>query len=994
MHHREVSAQEAVYRVCNLKMKECSRKVVFIPVGDNPVRLSKPLSMLKKRSSTNVEISDDEDDDELWMTNIVERYMNRPNRPNFHKMCLADFCSEFRVLSKSQVPKKPNENVFELQNGKGYVQRRTRTQHAVVRYPRFNKEKMSEKYYQSLLQLFLPYWKDNQLKPPGFDLYENFYETGFVRIVGLSGTQSVKEIVNYNHSRYAKNEEMIENAQEAYEMNGEPEDAWSKLCPETEALRLDGMAKMKLETKLLEDIVDRIPDIENDSTHNFDIMYHVDQNMTSREEILPILQHLNETQKDMFYNVRNWCIRKISGDNCEPLFLFVTGGAGTGKSHLIKAIHYESSRLLSRIVSGPEKVSVLLAAFTGTAAFNIGGNTLHHLFSLTKFLPLPYEPLGEQKLCELRVKLADVQILIIDEISMVYKRLLYYVHERLVQIKKCKQPFGGICVIAVGDFYQLPPVKQRKDERLYEQNMSYPMDYWLNLFKMIELKEIMRQRDDLSFAMVLNSFRTREKKENLTEEQTNLLLECIREGPIDALHVFSTNAEVNTYNLTMLRRSCKDLIEIDSLDYNKDKTSGKLMMRNKPLTQSKSDGLPTTLILSINARVMLTRNCNVEDGLVNGVMGHISKFVFDENCGNVVKAVGIVFDDKNVGKKTGLKTEDGNIVFIERVQEDIRDKKCTVLRNQFPIRLSWACTAHKVQGMTTDKIVVNLDKAFAPGQAYVALSRVTTKEGLFIETDDMDRFQKLIYADPDVKRGINEMEKITIRGNPENLYLNGKKIILQNIQSLNKHFADLKNDERFKQADIICLTETWLKPNESTDNFMLEGYQFHHLPRHAAYRDDSEMHSNLRLSKGGGVGVYLKNEQEYDIISLFGMNIEVIGLKMKLENVLVLSVYRPKSVNLTAFLENFQQVLNSLNNKSVNTIIMGDFNEDAKQNGSIQRFFKNQNYKQHVNFPTTEAGTILDHVYVSGEIQVDVRQLPTYFSYHDAVSCTLLNSYT
>lgn len=73
------------------------------------------------------------------------------------------------------------------------------------------------------------------------------------------------------------------------------------------------------------------------------------------------------------------------------------------------------------------------------------------------------------------------------------------------------------------------------------------------------------------------------------------------------------------------------------------------------------------LILFINVRVMLIRNCNVEDGLVNGVMGYILKFVFDEICGNVVKVIGIVFDDKNVGKKIGLKIEDGNIVFIERV---------------------------------------------------------------------------------------------------------------------------------------------------------------------------------------------------------------------------------------------------------------------------------------------------------------------------------------
>lgn len=91
LHHREVSAQEAVYRVCNLRMKECSRKTVFIPVGENPTRLSKPLHNVRN----NVE---EDDEDEMWMTNIVERYENRPNKKEFANMCLAQFCSELRVL--------------------------------------------------------------------------------------------------------------------------------------------------------------------------------------------------------------------------------------------------------------------------------------------------------------------------------------------------------------------------------------------------------------------------------------------------------------------------------------------------------------------------------------------------------------------------------------------------------------------------------------------------------------------------------------------------------------------------------------------------------------------------------------------------------------------------------------------------------------------------------------------------------------------------------
>lgn len=168
-----------------------------------------------------------------------------------------------------------------------------------------------------------------------------------------------------------------------------------------------------------EQLIETIPDMQE--TTNADVPLRVEQRINSRDEILPVLQTLNKTQIQLFYHVREWCLMKSLGQNPNPLQLFITGGAGTGKSHLIKAIHYEASRLLEKQMLSPESVTVLLAAFTGTAAFNIGGNTLHHLFSLPKFMTLPYEPLKEQSLSEMRLQLSELQILIIDEVSMVYK---------------------------------------------------------------------------------------------------------------------------------------------------------------------------------------------------------------------------------------------------------------------------------------------------------------------------------------------------------------------------------------------------------------------------------------------------------------------------------------------------------------------------------------------------------------------------------------------
>lgn len=230
LHHREVSAQEAVYRVCNLRMKECSRKTVFVPVGENPTRLSKPLHEVRNNVKEG-------DEDEMWMTNIIERYENRPNKKEFANMCLAQFCSEFRVLAKSQVPNTTKDGVYELKNGKGFVQKRVKTNPAIIRYPRFSKEKMAEKYYQSILQLFLPYWNQDHLKPPPYELYQTFYESGHVCLKCERTVHPVRDIVNSNRQIYCKNEDTIKEAEETFDRIGEPEDAWALLCPETETNR-------------------------------------------------------------------------------------------------------------------------------------------------------------------------------------------------------------------------------------------------------------------------------------------------------------------------------------------------------------------------------------------------------------------------------------------------------------------------------------------------------------------------------------------------------------------------------------------------------------------------------------------------------------------------------------------------------------------------------------------------------------------------------------
>lgn len=257
-------------------MRECSRKVISIPVGENPTRLSKPLSLLKKKKQNDSEEEiyvQNDPEDELWMTSIVDRYKARPLTCDFPCMCLATFCSQFRVLAKSQIPKTEREEVYELLDNKGYIQRRSKSEPAVIRYPRFNAEKNPEKYYQSLLQLLLPYRDMCQLKPPGFETYQAFYESGHVSLNGTESLVCVKHIVDENLGRYAPNEKALDAATEMYENLGNVEDAWAMLCPETELNR--DSCKRKTDKRMVDnENNENIPDLSTSDSH-FDVPYTV-----------------------------------------------------------------------------------------------------------------------------------------------------------------------------------------------------------------------------------------------------------------------------------------------------------------------------------------------------------------------------------------------------------------------------------------------------------------------------------------------------------------------------------------------------------------------------------------------------------------------------------------------------------------------------------------------------------------------------------------------
>jgi ATP-dependent DNA helicase PIF1 len=375
--------------------------------------------------------------------------------------------------------------------------------------------------------------------------------------------------------------------------------------------------------------------------------------------------------------------------------IFVTGRAGTGKSTLLNHLSWNTSK------------QVVICAPTGVAALNVGGQTIHSLFRLPIGVIADHEI---EHTAEVRKLLNTIDTLVIDEVSMVNADLLDALDRSLRQARQRKrEAFGGVQVVLFGDPYQLAPVPGDADERAYFDDQYRSMWFfdakvWNEAdLQIYELTTIHRQHEG-EFKYMLNAVRHGRVTAEIAER---LNTTGARTPPTDdIITLATTNAAVNRINATELARLPGRVLTA------KAEVSGEFGGRAYPADEA--------LEMKIGAQVMFLRN-DADQRWVNGSVGRVTKidqFVHVEVDG----------EEHQVQPAVWEKYKYSYSAVTKALKKDI-----VAEFTQFPLRLAWAVTIHKSQGKTYERAIVDLgSRSFAPGQTYVALSRISALDGLYL----------------------------------------------------------------------------------------------------------------------------------------------------------------------------------------------------------------------------------------------------------------------
>ena len=393
--------------------------------------------------------------------------------------------------------------------------------------------------------------------------------------------------------------------------------------------------------------------------------------------------------------------------------VFLTGKAGTGKTTFLR-----------HIVETTAKRLVVLAP-TGVAAVNAGGVTIHSFFQLPlcPYLPDVRELVTEYQMPEAKRQLRKekleiirtLDLIIVDEISMVRADLLDAMDDVLRKVRHDPRPFGGVQMLMIGDIQQLPPVL-KDDERPYFQQV-YPSPFFFDAKVMtrlryvtIELQTIYRQQD-ADFVRVLNNVR-----DGRFDAYTAQALNSRLDPAFEPKKNDSGWIRLTTHNATADRINMSKLRELRGKEYTFDaELDGVFPENNAPADMR--------LRLKEGAQVMFIRNDSRQGRYFNGKTGIITDIDADD---------GITVTDENGEEITvGIEKWENVRYEIDSTDNEIKPIVQGTF-SQYPLRLAWAITIHKSQGLTFDKVMIDAASAFSFGQVYVALSRCRTLEGIVL----------------------------------------------------------------------------------------------------------------------------------------------------------------------------------------------------------------------------------------------------------------------
>jgi len=406
--------------------------------------------------------------------------------------------------------------------------------------------------------------------------------------------------------------------------------------------------------------------------------------------------------------------------------VFLTGAAGTGKSYVVRYIIQELKRAKSKFA---------VCAPTGVAAVNVGGSTLNAFFGIglgNGSVSALTKKVTKNKQAVERIDATD--ILLIDECSMLSDELL----EKLDAVarsvrndgKNQDMPFGGIRIIMVGDFFQLPPIYRNEygDADQEWRPFCFDSPVWADLGldeNRIELREVLRQGGEDRFVDFLNLVRVGQVREGIIRDfNAKCLIGPSRPLPDDGIiptRLYVLNRDVDNVNEARLAElKGKEMVCTASNEWREIMPTGTPASVKKSMKDSIEKEMPEEVRLKVGAQVMLTRNKDLDRNLVNGSRGIVERYAKGDDGDQIP----IVRFDTGVVEK---------IAKVEAVRYNPDGGQGCLVRKQIPLKLAWAVTVHKSQGTTLTRAMLDLSSAFEFGQVYVALSRVRSLDGLWLE---------------------------------------------------------------------------------------------------------------------------------------------------------------------------------------------------------------------------------------------------------------------